>query len=749
MNEEYDSNRATTKPQIHSTTVAENLPDPNHYKEQLDILLHAIALTSKLAATEIPRSSGTKRAGTNAKEQIQAEIDTLQQQWKLEDTALPPLISSVHRLHSNIGNLQNESINLTSRIHSTEDTLHSAQAHNAKLKDACLKLFRQNKKLTAKIKHKKRESRQFVKTVRDFLTKKKEEELDTEEFLVACHESMMKKSCGYSTINDNCVVGNRQRTSTAESTFSDYSYGSMFEGVDEEIESKSKAAETLDHTSNFVDYDCDASINSYISTSSRSYITDDAIATLRFTDVMVCNGNDDAIDSCDNIHETGGAASFMDNGIDHEKSHSTRPHINVSYKNQSSSYTLSFPCSKEIGIQLVEVPSTITRIQNSVASGGNRRRAFSDGAVLDLDVVDESKESKLTVSSRSAGSCNKIDEEDVCDKTQPKMRPPPLSPGHMSKKSAFSMDKIFGVKSKKKQRNDEKELSSCPGPGPAAQMILVRDLEGFDTSLNVRPTIGARLIAIDSQSLLGGQWTLQKATEYLEERKKKVEVTKITFRNDLLTKAQKKLLETTDAAPENGDNTTLNDGACPKPLISSFRMPKAKVAEKAQNDKKPLSAFFKFSTKSDSDGCNGDESQMESMFSSFMSKNSGKREKNEETANPSCDNPADSIPPTDTPTQQLSESSNHTHAKSATEEDSVANLTTSKEDASSKALPQSDPKATVGMAESSSNQETDGGDDPQKESFFGKFAKTNDKEKSGDEEVHDESTFSMKFISLF
>jgi hypothetical protein len=241
-----------------------------------------------------------------------------------------------------------------------------------------------------------------------------------------------------------------------------------------------------------------------------------------------------------------------------------------------------------------------------------------------------------------------------------------------------------------------------------------------------------------------------KATEYLEERKKKVEVTKITFRNDLLSKAQKKLLETTDAAPENGDNTTLNDGACPKPLISSFRMPKAKVEEKAQNDKKPpLSAFFKFGTKSDSDGCNGDESQLESVFSSFMSKNSGKKEKNEETANPNwCDDPTDSIPPTDTPTQQLSESSNHVHAKSATEEGSVADLTNSKEGASSIALPQSDPKATVGMAESPSNQETDGGDDPQKESFFGKIAKTNDKEKSGDEEVHDESTFSMKCISL-
>jgi hypothetical protein len=126
---------------------------------------------------------------------------------------------------------------------------------------------------------------------------------------------------------------------------------------------------------------------------------------------------------------------------------------------------------------------------------------------------------------------------------------------------------------------------------------------------------------------VGSGHYISKATEYLEERtKKKVEVTKITFRNDLLSKAQKTLLETTDAAPENGDNTTLNDGACPKPLISSFRMFKAKVSEnKAQNDKKPpLSAFFKFDTKSDSDGCNGDESQLESMFSSFMSKYSGK-----------------------------------------------------------------------------------------------------------------------------
>jgi hypothetical protein len=81
-------------------------------------------------------------------------------------------------------------------------------------------------------------------------------------------------------------------------------------------------------------------------------------------------------------------------------------------------------------------------------------------------------------------------------------------------------------------------------------------------------------------------------------------------------------------------------------------MPKAKVAEKAQNDKKPLRAFFKYGTKFDSDGCNGDDSQLESMFSSFMSKYSGKKEKNEETANPSwCDDPTDSIPTTDTSTQ--------------------------------------------------------------------------------------------------
>ena len=162
-------------------------------------------------------------------------------------------------------------------------------------------------------------------------------------------------------------------------------------------------------------------------------------------------------------------------------------------------------------------------------------------------------------------------------------------------------------------------------------MISVRDLDGFDTSLNVRPTIGARLIAMHDQSLLDGHFPLAEVSEYLDKCKKLVgkiwrtkqnRRIKLTFRNDPLSKSQKKLLTASaDTGSVIGD-----DAGTPKIPVSvmpslksalsgnnGFRMPKM-----TEHENKPtISLLFKFGM---SDELKSGKKE-KSVFS-FMSKKS-------------------------------------------------------------------------------------------------------------------------------
>ena len=161
-------------------------------------------------------------------------------------------------------------------------------------------------------------------------------------------------------------------------------------------------------------------------------------------------------------------------------------------------------------------------------------------------------------------------------------------------------------------------------------MISVRDLDGFDTSLNVRPTIGARLIAMHDQSLLDGHFPLAEVSEYLDKCKKLVgkiwrtkqnRRIKLTFRNDPLSKSQKELLTASADTGRTGD-----DAGTPKIPVSvmpslksalsgnnGFRMPKM-----TEHENKPtISLLFKFGM---SDELKSGKKE-KSVFS-FMSKKS-------------------------------------------------------------------------------------------------------------------------------
>ena len=615
-NEDVDTNCTN------STEIPPLCENKNH-QEQAQILCLSISLISDLATIDSHDVDGTQM---HAKANIQAEIDKLQKNWRLEDTALPSLVASIHRLQSNLSNLQDESTNLTSQIRSADNEVHTTRAQNLKLKKACRKLFHQNKKLSEKLKKKKRDNRHFVKTVREFLFKKRQEELDTEEFLVACHEAMLKKSHGYTISNYDKPTGNRPRTSTSESANSDFDYYSysgdysMFEDSDVES-SRVVDIGTLDGNgtsldNSLADYECDASVDTLTST---SYAPMHSASTTRLTDPA---SDDDTI----HVHNIDDNNNPNIDGKHVDKKTSTR-HSNLSFKSQSQSYTLSFPPSNDIGLQFVEVPSTISshHLQSTGSFGSNRRRAYSDGATLNLGIVHEGAEIMST---------NKIDEISTCTQRSTSK----ISPRCQNEERPFTMETTFGTKITKLGKESASDVVRVNGSKRVGQsnscsflnvhsMILVRDLDGFDTSLNVRPTIGARLIAMNDQSLLDGHFPLAKVSEYLDKCKleksgEQNRSIKLTFRNDPLSKSQKKLLTASaDTGNVTGDDAgTLKIPVSVMPSLKSalsgnkgFRMPKM-----MENENKPtISSLFKFGM---SDELRSGKKE-KSVFS-FMSKKS-------------------------------------------------------------------------------------------------------------------------------
>jgi CII-binding regulator of phage lambda lysogenization HflD len=683
---------------------------------QMNTLFQAISLISKLAAmdsstyantavassiTSASSTTATPTTTTNpnpvvqTKEEIQALLDQLQRQWRLEDTPIPSIIASIHRLQSNIGHLQNESTNTTDQLNITTMSLQRANLQNTKLKKACRKLYQYNQKIIDKLRKKRQDGRHFIKTVKDFLSKQKQQDLDTEEFIVACHEAMLKQKhqirsqCSVTDLHSSSdtltddghgdgsghgTYRNRARTNTGESTFSDldaYSYlgdYSIFEGDDTDHEHEHEhehetsdqsyqhvpshstvdvdignlkdvgaiATKTITHavtdtdTEELLDYDCGASLDSTVSSLSRSLVTDHAGATVRFLDRGVTRTLDGKKCAADKNKEKGDTVTAINTTI--------LPL--VSYKSHGQSYTLSFPRSQEIGLQFVQVPvaSTLAQGNHAIMAMGNRNRAFSDSSVF-LSKVDESEEVKMKVTSqrtttvptataieKATETATETETETIVTNAPPSPRIPNnlfgilgdtpergilksfSSPGSLSKKpkSVFTMENLFGITPKKSadvavpilESMDNDADTDGSDSSTAQSAILVQDFQGFDTSTNVRPTVGARLIAINDQSLLQGSWTLEIVTNLLERQRATGERNhgiRLMFRNDPLDKLQKKSLEKSciiDAKGGSGSGSCLDPIKAPEKLIRMPKIPQMSLPTSPKTNDKKSKPFF-------------------------------------------------------------------------------------------------------------------------------------------------------------
>ena len=490
------------------------------YKEQMDILLQAIDLASKLASLD-PGSYTYHHKDTHQEQKdccpttvqsqspsqelqspspspspspstLQAQVDNLQDSWKLEETSIPNLMSSIHRLQSNITHLQTEtdSVLPQNQLLQKDNLQYSHQMND--MKNAITKLYKDNVKLKRRLSNVKDKKRTLIQNVKQYL--KRKEELDEEKMHMTAnlqiHESALKvkKQCPSCSIEENTststnaiddihslgngteteIVGpsttviNRQRSSTYDSAFSDISCDMGFSHEFENLHDPG---------------DCDVSYSSSASScSSFSLVTDECISTLRLASSSLPSA------STTDGHDV--MTTQLCKGI-----------------KRSSCYTLTIPSGVPIGLQFERVA-----LNDEADVKTSRSRAFSDGVL----------------------HCRSI----------------PENQAQMSKQivSKTKIDKMFHTLIDRAEPSHSK-LTNKVTNGYA---FLVSGVKGFDTKMNIRPTIGAKLVAInDDNFIMRSDWTIDDLSCYLDANQAGKELS-LTFRNEAVKKQHKDLLKKTN-----------------------------------------------------------------------------------------------------------------------------------------------------------------------------------------------------------
>lgn len=159
-------------------------------------------------------------------------------------------------------------------------------------------------------------------------------------------------------------------------------------------------------------------------------------------------------------------------------------------------YTLHFPSGSKIGLQLHKVPLMKGLLDQSLA--GHE----SDDA---------------TGEAKSVKSCPEGD-----------ARHSSSEPRSQTNKESSFLDNLLG-KTKPPENNDSSETSVCA--------FLVCGEYGFDSQLNVRPTLGARLIKVNGECV--DTWTLEQIKEETHHNPRDFTM---TFRNEPLNRQQREIL---------------------------------------------------------------------------------------------------------------------------------------------------------------------------------------------------------------
>ena len=265
--EEHDSNTSSSAPNEKATLAALECQD------QVKALVEALRLAANLAnmntstyASTLASLPNKEALSTDCDDDsnaavIQKRLDSLQREWKLEETALPRLVRCIHGFQSRVIQVDSELDRQIHQEHSLRTQLACTEQRVHQLEAAVRKLHKKNQALVGKLDEKKTERKSLLRNVKDYIrqTNKKDE---VEEQRVAAqlraHERLMKLDA---ILRRDAADTPRVRVSSKDSLDND-EVAALY-AMEEDDQS------VFSSTSSILSF--------------QSYVTDDGVASLRLS----------------------------------------------------------------------------------------------------------------------------------------------------------------------------------------------------------------------------------------------------------------------------------------------------------------------------------------------------------------------------------------------------------------------------------------------------------------------------------
>lgn len=495
--------------------------------DQVQILLQALSLTSQLASMD-NKSYKTKYP------KIQKELDDIQKRWKLEDTPILQLVSSIHKLQSTLSHIESEADYHSQTILENvalKQKVQDIEEESFTLKRAVKKLVKKNQVLEEKLSHNQRESRKLFSSMKKFVRQTHVEQLDAKEFVqktkLSLHEHMLKQG---GIVSEPDVTGNRVRSNTAESGLSFISDLDTLSYLDINTQDSSLAAQSPSHEIDEV------SLQSLSSTPSIGSIRSSATPTLR----MAENGH--------NL--------------------------------PAQQYAICFQKGEEIGLKFVQVTSDYTTVHLKPKSCTHE--CLSPTLNLHDSNLDESPVNH-------GYATENLHEMATPVRRTPKQKKKSMFLDFFSDVGDFTTPKKSKLKIEK--RNENHNESDSSSSELCKYLFLVKDsfVDEDDDPHHRRSLIGSRLIAVNDFNLEIGPWDINLITDLLKslEEDSATNAITLTFRRDILSPNQLKQFSNIEAPSSFPPEKKVSHGAVE---MDSVKVPS--VGED-DTDKQKQSSFSK------------------------------------------------------------------------------------------------------------------------------------------------------------
>ena len=458
-------------------------------------------------------------------------------------TPIVDLAQSVHRLHSNITVLQSESDQQADEIQQLQQLVVTLRTRNQDLEQTIQSLHQENHKLVGKLKRKAKEKKCLVDHVKTFLrqvqdSEEQQKELEElrEAYKLQAHESFLLHS-------------NRSRTASADSNLSD---GLDYLHTTAAATTVAAAVTTtsdnnLNNTTNN-DYPHHLMLASDESESSvYSLVTDACPATLKLESP---SGNtvssSESHTTLDSLRSGSGSASAALLHPIPLLSSSWNTSASEASQSMNKPYTLNFPRGTKVGILIkqlelqhesvgVVVPTlaVATTPNNNNNNHYPKPNRHLTKALMESSNSEEEKDKK---------------DSSLNEKGQPQQN------HHHHFGLPFNINPFKGQQQQQQQNqqqesnNNNKQQSQAQSEEPK-RAFIVSGFGDFNESLNSKPTLGARIIAIN-QIPIPETCTLDELMESLHasslqdllEDDKNDATYSVTFRDDPLTSKQREML---------------------------------------------------------------------------------------------------------------------------------------------------------------------------------------------------------------